>query len=234
MNELRLNCCPQPVPLKGAVQCYSTTRERLPNLGECRGRDSQHRQAQQTSAGGRPVRLQEAPGDPEFRPARRILHRRWCWCGQRAPGLRHASLPTPPHLPCASRPPQPLPSAGIILDNFCRGRTRHVWLSSSADLHADATRDLRDLGMQIPVINNCSALDAATKVGGLSQDFKEGVLFLTYSTLVSAGRGGRSRFQQVLDWVGGDGFDGCLVFDECHRWASSCSCARLPARASWA
>eukprot|EP00892_Ulva_mutabilis_P003294 jgi/Ulvmu1/1336/UM011_0064.1 len=107
--------------------------------------------------------------------------------------------------------------AGIILDNFCRGRTRHVWLSSSTDLHADATRDLRDLGMQIPVINNCSALDAATKVGGLSSDFKEGVLFLTYSTLVSAGRGGGTRFQQVLDWVGGAAFDGCIVFDECHR-----------------
>lgn len=119
-----------------------------------------------------------------------------------------------PQRPCKLRQ-----LAGIILDNFCRGRTRHVWLSSSTDLHADATRDLRDLGMQIPVINNCSALDGATKVGGLSQDFKEGVLFLTYSTLVSAGRGGRTRFQQVLDWVGGDTFDGCIVFDECHRCA---------------
>lgn len=90
-----------------------------------------------------------------------------------------------------------------MCDNFCRGRTKHVWVSTSTDLHADAVRDLRDLGMQLPVINNCAALDAATKAGGLSKDFQEGVLFLTYSTLVSAGRGGTTRFEQVLTWLGG-------------------------------
>lgn len=38
----------------------------------------------------------------------------------------------------------------------------------------------------------------------------------TYSTLVSNVRG-RSRLQQLVDWLGGPGFDGCLVFDECHK-----------------
>ena len=28
---------------------------------------------------------------------------------------------------------------------------------------------------------------------------------------------GHSRLQQVLDWVGGSEFDGCLVFDESHK-----------------
>jgi superfamily II DNA or RNA helicase len=107
--------------------------------------------------------------------------------------------------------------AGIILDNYCRGRTKHVWVSTSADLHADAMRDLRDLGMQLPVINNCSALDAGNKAGGLSKDCKEGVLFLTYSTLISAGRKGMSRFDQVMQWLGGPAFEGCIIFDECHR-----------------
>lgn len=109
--------------------------------------------------------------------------------------------------------------SGIVCDNYCRGRTKHVWISTSTDLHADAVRDLRDLGMQLPVINNCAALDGATKVGGLSKDFQEGVLFLTYSTLVSGGRGGVSRFEQVFKWLGGADFDGCLIFDECHRCA---------------
>lgn len=111
--------------------------------------------------------------------------------------------------------------SGIVCDNYCRGRTKHVWVSTSTDLHADAVRDLRDLGMQLPVINNCAALDAATKAGGLSKDFQEGVLFLTYSTLVSAGRGGTTRFEQVMKWLGGTAFDGCIIFDECHRCAAA-------------
>ena len=110
--------------------------------------------------------------------------------------------------------------SGIVCDNYCRGRTKHVWVSTSTDLHADAVRDLRDLGMQLPVINNCAALDAATKAGGLSKDFQDGVLFLTYSTLVSAGRGGTTRFEQVMKWLGGPEFDGCIIFDECHRCAA--------------
>ena len=114
-------------------------------------------------------------------------------------------------------------AAGIILDNYCRARVKHIWLSTSTDLHADAQRDIADLGMHVKVINNCHDLDTAMRAGGLCKDYKEGVLFLTYSTLVSAGRGrsgSGNRFQQVLDWVGGASFDGCLVFDECHRCVS--------------
>jgi hypothetical protein len=38
----------------------------------------------------------------------------------------------------------------------------------------------------------------------------------TYSTLVSSGRG-RSRLDQVVDWVGGTSWTGVLVLDECHK-----------------
>ncbi len=62
------------------------------------------------------------------------------------------------------------------------------------------------------------------RVFGLPADFKEGVIFSTYATLVSSvSRGGApggaraSRLQQLVDWCGGDAFDGCLVFDECHK-----------------
>ena len=27
----------------------------------------------------------------------------------------------------------------------------------------------------------------------------------------------QSRLQQLTQWCGGDQFDGCLVFDECHK-----------------
>ena len=36
--------------------------------------------------------------------------------------------------------------AGIIMDNYARGRRRAVWVSTSSDLHHDAERDLQDLG----------------------------------------------------------------------------------------
>ena len=38
----------------------------------------------------------------------------------------------------------------------------------------------------------------------------------TYTTLISQMKG-KGRLQQVIDWCGGPFFDGCIVFDECHK-----------------
>lgn len=38
----------------------------------------------------------------------------------------------------------------------------------------------------------------------------------TYHTLISPGKG-KTRLQQVIDWVGGPDFDGVIVFDEAHK-----------------
>jgi hypothetical protein len=43
--------------------------------------------------------------------------------------------------------------AGLHAANYARGRTKAVWVSTSADLRMDAERDLRDLGCPIKVIN---------------------------------------------------------------------------------
>eukprot|EP00775_Hariotina_reticulata_P007699 gene7699-7898_t len=132
--------------------------------------------------------------------------------------------------------------SGVILDNYVRGRRRHVWLSTSSDLSVDALRDIRDLGAHIQVINGCAMLDKGTRALGLDKDLQEGVLFLTYSTLISAGRAGKSRLEQVLEWLVGTPsattsvgsasasaaaatsfsdalmhWEGVLVFDECHK-----------------
>ncbi|XP_064614960.1 uncharacterized protein LOC135479136 [Liolophura sinensis] len=114
--------------------------------------------------------------------------------------------------------------SGIILDNFARGRTKHIWFSISSDLIVDACRDLQDIGCYIKVIEGCQQLDKETRVLGLPAGFKEGIVFSTYATLVSAvQRGGsvngtkQSRLQQLVDWCGGENFDGCLIFDECHK-----------------
>ena len=111
--------------------------------------------------------------------------------------------------------------AGIILDNVARGRPKHVWFSSSADLRMDAIRDLADLGCHCPVHDGCQSLDRGAKGLGLSKEFNSGVLFSTYATLVSATSSqkarGASRLQQLVDWCGGTNFDGCLMLDECHK-----------------
>jgi len=110
--------------------------------------------------------------------------------------------------------------SGIILDNFARGRCKHVWFSISADLRLDAQRDLHDIGCYAKVIDGCQQLDKETRVFGLPADFKEGVVFSTYATLVSSvqkGTNRQSRLQQLIDWCGGEQFNGCLIFDECHK-----------------
>lgn len=107
--------------------------------------------------------------------------------------------------------------SGIILDNYSRGRRRHLWVSSSADLHRDAERDLRDMGCHLKVINSCQELDReGSRALGLPKDFKEGVLFLTYSTLVSR-TAKMSRLDQIVEWFGGAAADGCILLDECHK-----------------
>ncbi|KAL4431062.1 hypothetical protein ABPG75_006318 [Micractinium tetrahymenae] len=100
--------------------------------------------------------------------------------------------------------------SGIILDNYVRGRRKAVWVSTSTDLYTDAVRDLRDLGSHIEVIQNAQALDKTTNTP------QEGCLFITYSTLISSGRG-RTRLQQLVDWVGGAAFEGVICLDECHK-----------------
>lgn len=106
--------------------------------------------------------------------------------------------------------------SGIVLDNYARGRRKHLWISSSGDLHRDAERDLRDLGCHLKVIDGCRELDRETRAAGLSRDFAEGVLFLTYATLVSRTSRG-SRLEQIVEWFGGESADGCLLLDECHK-----------------
>ena len=42
------------------------------------------------------------------------------------------------------------------------------------------------------------------------------VICRTYHTLISPGKG-KTRLEQVIEWVGGPDFDGPIVFDEAHK-----------------
>ncbi|XP_073704871.1 protein strawberry notch homolog 2a [Garra rufa] len=103
--------------------------------------------------------------------------------------------------------------AGIILENFLKGRKKALWFSVSNDLKYDAERDLKDIDApNIPVfaLNKIKYGDTATS---------EGVLFATYSALIGESQAGgqhRTRLKQILDWCKPN-FDGVIVFDECHK-----------------
>jgi hypothetical protein len=101
--------------------------------------------------------------------------------------------------------------AGILLDNWLKGRRRAVWISKSDKLIEDAQRDWSALDMERLLVTPLSRFRQGTPIRLL-----EGVLFTTYATLRSDERGEKlSRVRQIVEWLGAD-FDGVVVFDESH------------------
>ncbi|WP_027515703.1 strawberry notch-like NTP hydrolase domain-containing protein [Bradyrhizobium sp. WSM1417] len=101
--------------------------------------------------------------------------------------------------------------AGILLDNWLKGRRRAVWISKSDKLIEDARRDWSALGMERLLVTPLSRFRQGTPIR-----LSEGVLFTTYATLRTDERGEKlSRVRQIVDWLGSD-FDGVIVFDESH------------------
>jgi predicted RNA methylase len=102
-------------------------------------------------------------------------------------------------------------SAGIILDNWLRGRRKAVWISKSDKLIEDAQRDWSALGQERLLVTPLSRFAQGKPI-----TFSEGILFTTYATLRSVDRGEKvSRVRQIVDWLGRD-FDGVIIFDESH------------------
>ncbi|KAL3827622.1 hypothetical protein ACHAXA_000495 [Cyclostephanos tholiformis] len=135
--------------------------------------------------------------------------------------------------------------SATILDSLCRnhGRGRHLWVSVSRELVQDARRDFTDLGCYVDVHDGAEALDrmsSSISGGGIKKGVKglgiggslgKGVLFVTYSLLVSGG-----RMEEMIAWLSGGGkiksrgiegdrersrvegsYDGVIVFDEAHK-----------------
>lgn len=102
-------------------------------------------------------------------------------------------------------------SAGIILDNWLRGRRKAVWISKSDKLIEDAQRDWSALGQERLLVTPLSRFAQGRPI-----TLSEGILFTTYATLRSDDRGEKvSRVRQIVDWLGHD-FDGVIIFDESH------------------
>ncbi|MBN3947151.1 MAG: strawberry notch family protein [Nostoc sp. NMS7] len=104
--------------------------------------------------------------------------------------------------------------AGIILDNWCQGRRKAIWISKSSALIEDARRDWCALGGSEKDIIDLGNIKLGDPI-----PFSEGVLFATYSTLRSQ-KGDKSRLKQIIDWAGKD-FEGAIAFDECHAMGNA-------------
>ena len=102
-------------------------------------------------------------------------------------------------------------SAGILLDNWLRGRRKALWISKSDKLIEDAQRDWQALGQERLLITPLARFPQGKPI-----TLDEGILFTTYATLRSDDRGEKvSRVRQIVDWLGRD-FDGVIIFDESH------------------
>jgi hypothetical protein len=101
--------------------------------------------------------------------------------------------------------------AGILLDNWLKGRRRAVWVSKSDKLVEDAQRDWSALGQERLLVTPLSRFRQGTPIR-----LDQGILFTTYATLRTDGRDRKvSRVRQIVDWLGVD-FDGVIIFDESH------------------
>ena len=120
-------------------------------------------------------------------------------------------------------------SAGILWDNFRRGRKRLVWVSEKFDLQQDATRDFDGIGATdlmkgITVQNGRyvygpgAAIKGMNKFGPKAKIEHEGVLFTTYSLIRSKSAGAR-RIDQLEKYLRGDdeGEGAYILFDESHN-----------------
>ena len=83
-------------------------------------------------------------------------------------------------------------AAGIVLDNWLRGRRKAVWISKSDKLLEDAQRDWSALGQEKLLIVPQSRYRQGTPIR-----LAEGILFTTYATLRSSEREGKSLAPQA-------------------------------------
>ena len=101
--------------------------------------------------------------------------------------------------------------AGILLDNWLKGRRRAVWVSKSDKLIEDAQRDWSALGQERLLVTPLSRFRQGTPIR-----LEQGVLFTTYATLRTDARDEKvSWVRQIVEWLGSD-FDGVIIFDESH------------------
>ena len=98
--------------------------------------------------------------------------------------------------------------AGIILDNWFKGRRRAVWFSVKTDLMEAVSDEFRRLGLTPPIqLINDFPTDQEI-------DIKGGIVFCTYRSLIARNKKGNKRIDQITRWLGPNGI---VIFDEGHK-----------------
>lgn len=97
----------------------------------------------------------------------------------------------------------------FVYNELMQGRSKHVHISASHQLCADAERDCDALGLPLAIIHQATLKPREPILA------ESGVLFTTYSMLATDFAGERPRFKQLIEWLGSD-FDGMIAFDEAH------------------
>lgn len=106
-------------------------------------------------------------------------------------------------------------AAGILWDNFRKGRKRLVWVSENWNLMNDAKRDLMGIGAS----DLAKGIKPFQKFNVTAPVDHEGVLFTTYALLRSADAKGNTRIGQLQQWMNGkdEGEGAYILFDESHN-----------------
>ena len=66
--------------------------------------------------------------------------------------------------------------AGVIFDNYLKGRKRAIWVSVSNDLKYDAERDLKDIGAEHIDVHFLSKMKYAKINSSINNNIKKGVM----------------------------------------------------------
>jgi 2'-5' RNA ligase len=122
-------------------------------------------------------------------------------------------------------------AAGILWDNFRRGRKRLIWISQNWDLMQDAMRDLEGIGAKEMVRGNernakGQYVTTPTSFVKPFNSFKygdkikhQGLLFSTYGTARAKDKKGNRRIKQMEEYLRGDddGEGAYIIIDEAHN-----------------
>ena len=112
--------------------------------------------------------------------------------------------------------------AGILWDNWNKGRKKAIWFSEKSGLSNDAKRDIEGTGWDKGHLFELGKIKAGSEIGR-----DQGILFSTYATLRSKEKKteggidvGQTRLQQIINWFGRD-YDGVIIFDEAHNMGNA-------------
>ncbi|MGK7943448.1 MAG: strawberry notch family protein, partial [Microcystaceae cyanobacterium] len=106
--------------------------------------------------------------------------------------------------------------ASVLMDNWLKGRSKHIFCTISPKLLEDIKRDWSDIGGKPEQIKSLGEFKQGEAI-----NLSQGIIFCTYATLRQGAKANKiSRVDQLVNWFGTEG-EGCLLMDESHALANA-------------